>query len=159
MKNTTKAKIGGVFAGIMVLATSCPSSTPCTCSPIDHLGVGESCCGGDTCNCTVKVYGQVTDNDGKVINIYRQGAADADATIVTVDIISAYNGLSALDKANIKGKIDEIRILPADAAGVLGYSYRNEGGKYILSLDFRINDIYADSVFSGIANGTITPST
>jgi hypothetical protein len=124
MKNYRQWTLAAFIAifGIIIGFTACDNETNnpelCLCNPKAHLGVGDICgCGGEDCTgCTVKVYGTITDNGGKVINIHRQGnVSDEQAIAATIDIIAAYNGLTPLQKDKINGKIDEIRVIEGDA--------------------------------------------
>ena len=85
----------------------------CTCDPKDHLGIGETCCGGIDCECTLKVYGTIIDGLGRVINIYRHGeVADAEMENAVTNIQEGYSSMGYGQKAAFQGKVREIRVLP-----------------------------------------------
>jgi len=68
MKTKNHLTVMALIAIICIAFATCtddPSpSALCTCDPIAHLGIGETCpCGGDQCNCTVQVIREPTQKE------------------------------------------------------------------------------------------------
>jgi len=158
-KSNNLGYVISVGAGILIIVTTVmackihPDPKICDCEPKDHLGVGDNCnCGADTHDCTVKVYGTITCLNGKVIKIHRQGSvSDAQAIAAAANIIAAYNDLDTGGKLDIPDKIDEIRIINNT------FSYKNDGGKLILSINFSAPGGDILDILYDIADGYIQP--
>ena len=127
MKQQTTIKLQtGFLTVIMVLvftfsALSCkPEPEPiCECTDKEHLGVGEKCCNGTDCDCTLKVYGYITDNvlgsDGVWRDvsypIYRKGnVLDMDTAVEKAK--EAYASLNDAEKGALLDKFTGIYIIP-----------------------------------------------
>ena len=123
-KATTLIIVG--IAAIMLFTINCsgssPSDTPpipepeiCECTDKEHLGIGETCCDREDCTCTLRVYGSITDNNGNVINIYREGTvSETDMTKAASDIQAGYASLGLVSKGHFATKgVNEIHVTPS----------------------------------------------
>ena len=162
-QKTTLLIIVGI-AAIMLFAINCSGSSPsdttpkpevCECTDKEHHGIGEDCCDREDCTCTLKVYGQVSDNTSGVnFKIYRKGTLkDAIVTTAAEHFTTSFNGLTELQKSQLTGKIDEIHIL-AESPNTDGYTYTNQGGKHIFAL-FHEYAEFANYYLREIRNGGI----
>ena len=128
MKQKTTALIIVGIAAIMLIAINCSGSSPndtppipepeiCECTDKEHLGIGETCCGTDDCTCTLRVYGIITDNNGNVINIYREGTvSETDMAKAIADIQAGYGSLLEGERIKFATKgVDKIYVVPSIA--------------------------------------------
>jgi len=124
-------------------AEACPESQR------DHLGINENCNhNGKTiqglCECTLKVYGNISTSN---IPIYRESAvSNADAIVAAGHIVAGFDMISDSRKNTIKDKVSAVHI----SAIIDNTTCLPDGnGKYIITLganigiDYGINEIRA----------------
>jgi len=90
----------------------------CNCEIKEHLGINETCCGGDDCNCSE----QITILTGTEINIRKQAGISIEQMNLFVYFITDYfnNKLGINDKNKIKLSITEINIVSGNEANKIG---------------------------------------
>jgi len=135
MKLTKKQIVALLISPLAAVAIACGDSdngdSKCECPEKEHLGIDEVCCERDNCECTLKIYGWVVDDQGVEefkFPIYRQGDV-TDMENAVAKVIEAYVSLDPLSKNNLRNKIKEVRILPGNDR-----TRTIEDGQFIINL-------------------------
>jgi len=105
MKKFKNLGIVMVILALLFTIIACDDD-PCNCNPKDHLGIGETCCGGKGCKCELKDY-----TNAAGIPFYRMpGVMDTEAEVIAGHFTEIYNVLDATGKTNLKKNVTEVHV-------------------------------------------------
>ena len=126
-----------VLSGCKMDTETAQMDPVCECAETERFLPCECTAKGtDTCECTVKPRGYITEpNSGGQVPIYQSdGVNDDQAAAATTNIIAGFNDLTNGNKDALEGKLKEIRIVPAASYGY--YDYEVSNGKIIFKIQY-----------------------
>jgi len=115
----------------------------CNCEIKEHLGINETCCGGDDCNCSE----QIVALEGTEINIRKMNNVTVEQMNTSVNFITDYfnNKIVEIDQNKIIMEITEIHIIPSSNPEL--YKANKNGTIWIIDLDATKDDLDLSLVF------------
>jgi len=157
MKRQTSLKLmTGVLAfivlGFVTVAMACkdePEPLLCKCEVKDHLGVGETCCKAEDCECGLQVYGNIVDYKGNEIPIYRKGnVVDEDMETAVAKAKEAYASLNGMQEGTLLYKLVAVYIIPGNDRNRIAVG----DGTYIVELGEERSMLSMNSFIGQLAN-------
>ena len=123
MKNWKKNPLIGFLVMLIftIIFITCDKNNDpflCNCEIKEHLGINETCCGGDDCNCSE----QIVALNGTEIIIKKQAGITVTQMNTGVTFFVNYfdTGISGPDREKIKAGITIICIVPGNEAHKVG---------------------------------------
>ena len=163
MKQQTTIRLQARFLTVLMVlvftlsALTCkPEPDPiCECVEKEHLGVGEKCCNGTDCDCTLKVYGVLSDIENNKFNIYRSGnIIETQMTAAVTNVQAGYDLLDNLQKNSLLNKLFAIHIVPESEWGCDSVG----NGQYVIKFGYNLTPGNIRSDFAYYINNEIVKS-